>query len=60
VRNGSLCGVRITKTAYGTGQYETTCARLYEAARRGFTGNYECGVMEKMLTEKCGSLPITP
>jgi hypothetical protein len=60
VRNGSLCGVRITKSVYGTGQYETTCARLYEAARRGLTGTYECGVMEKMLSEKCGSRSIMP
>ncbi len=60
VRNGSLCGVRVAKNVYGTGQYETTCARLYEAARRGLTGRYECGVMEKMLSESCGSRPITP
>jgi len=59
-RNGSLCGVRVTRNEFGTGQYETTCARLYEAARRGLTGKYECGVMEKMLTDKCSSLPIAP
>lgn len=60
VRNGDLCGVKIGKNQFQTGQYETTCARLYEAARRGFTQKYECGLMIKMLRDKCGSLPIAP
>jgi len=60
VRSADLCGVEIGTSQFGTGQYETTCARLYEAARRGFTQKYECGVIKKKLRDKCGSLPITP
>jgi hypothetical protein len=60
VGSGELCGVDIGTNQFGTGQYETTCLRLYEAARRGFTQKYECGLIKNMLRDRCGSLVLIP
>jgi hypothetical protein len=60
VGSGELCGVDIGTNQFGTGQYETTCARLHEAARRGFTQKYECGLLKNMLRDRCGSLNLIP